>query len=361
MKTLPDRFALGAARQRGLTLIEFMVSIVLGMLMVAALAALIANQSGNRAELDRSGRMIENGRYAIRAMAEDLQLAGYWGELATAPTTPGAMPNPCSLAVADIEAAMALHVQGYDAPATSAVPTCITNQLPGTDILVVRRADPDSSSFDAAPGVPDLAKVTAAAGQVVIQTGINAAANQSFDYKINVANSNSSTTAAMFPLVRKDLTTLATIRKVLVRIYYVSACSVEVASSCTNGDGGNPIPTLKMKELSVSSGAPGWNTITLAEGIENLQVDYGVDTDSDGSPDGADVNGAGLGVADWPNVMAVKIYLVARSTDKSPTAAGSKTFDMGTAGSIGAASDQYRRHAFMQSVRLVNPSARRSS
>lgn len=75
------RFAsrLPRSGQRGLTLIEFMVSVVIGMLMVAVLAILIADQSGNRAEVDRSGRMIENGRYAVRTIAEDLQMAGYWG------------------------------------------------------------------------------------------------------------------------------------------------------------------------------------------------------------------------------------------------------------------------------------------
>ena len=64
----------GRRLQRGLTLIEFMVSIVLGMIIVAALATLVADQSVNRAEIDRSGRLIENGRYAIRALAEDLQM-----------------------------------------------------------------------------------------------------------------------------------------------------------------------------------------------------------------------------------------------------------------------------------------------
>src|SRR5689334_17581664 len=92
--------------QRGLTLIELMVSIALGMIMVAALATLIADQSANRAEVDRAGRLIENGRYAVRAMAEDLQMAGYWGELTTTPTAPAAMPDPCSTAEADLVSAM---------------------------------------------------------------------------------------------------------------------------------------------------------------------------------------------------------------------------------------------------------------
>jgi type IV pilus assembly protein PilW len=350
------------ARQRGLTLIEFMVSIVLGMLMVAALATLIANQSANRAEVDRSGRMLENGRYAIRAMADDLQLAGYWGEASTTPAAPGTMPNPCSLVVSDIAAAMAVHVRGYNAPAPAAVPSCVTNQLAGTDILVVRRADADSSSFETTPSVPDLAKVTAAAGTPVIQTGINAAANQNFEYRLLAASASSTGNATNFPLVKKDLTTLATIRKVLVRIYYVSACSVEVSGSCSGADGGTPIPTLKMKELAATGGVLGWSTVTIAEGIENLQVDYGVDSDNDGAPDGADVDGSSLDTpAKWTNVMGLKVYILARSPETTPSFSDTKTYSLGTAGTTTATNDGYRRHVFVQSVRLVNPSARRSS
>ena len=87
--------------QAGLTLIEFMISIVLGMVIVAAMAMLIGNQSAARSEVDRSGRLIENGRYAITTMVEDLQMAGYWGEIYKTPeaptslTTVASLPNPC--------------------------------------------------------------------------------------------------------------------------------------------------------------------------------------------------------------------------------------------------------------------------
>ena len=81
-------------RQDGLTLIEFMVSIVIGMLMIAALATLIASQSSTRGEIDKSGKMIENGRYAAQTMASDIQMAGYFGELSTQPTAPASLPDP---------------------------------------------------------------------------------------------------------------------------------------------------------------------------------------------------------------------------------------------------------------------------
>lgn len=337
--------------QLGLTLIEFMVSIALGMILVAALATLIADQSVNRGEVERAGRLIENGRFAVKTMADDVQMAGYWGELNAA--TPGvtAVPDPCSTTVTDIDAALAVHVQGYDSPASSAVPSCVSNYKSGTDILVIRRADPDSSSLETA-GVTDFAKL--ANGQVYLQTGL-VAATGNFSY---ILQAGSASNAANFTLKKKDLATTATVRKFMVHIYYISTCSVPVGTSCTSGDGGSPIPTLKMVELTSS----GWNTVTIAEGIENMQVDYGKDTDSDGIPNSVDLAGSSANfanAAEWTNAMSVKIHLLARSPDATPGHVDDKTYTLGTAGTIAATSDNYKRHVFTQTVRMVNPSARR--
>jgi type IV pilus assembly protein PilW len=349
--------------QRGLTLIEFMVSITIGLIMVAALATLIADQSSNRAEVDRAGRLIENGRYGIRAITDDLQLAGYWGELSTAPgSTLTALPDPCSLSVADMSNAAQLHVQGYSAAnltsAPATVPSCLSNVRPGSDILVVRHADPDVSALMTGTLV-DLTKLTD--GQLYIQTGLNAG-SAAFTSVINIGNST--TNATVFALKKKDLAAVATVRKVVVRIYYVASCSVEVGGSCTAGDGGSPIPTLKMLELTASGGVSSWGTpVTIAEGIELMQIDYGVDTDSDGSPNGDDVDGSALTHLNWGDVMAVKIHLVSRSLERTPGFTDGKTYVLGTGGSYTPATDVqgYKRQLMVQSVRLVNPSARRSS
>lgn len=347
-----------ARRQRGLTLIEFMVSITIGLLMVAAIATLIADQSANRAEVDRSGRTIENGRYAIRALADDLQLAGYWGEFNGAPSSVAlaGLPDPCSMALADVEAASQLHIQGYNVPASAAVPTCVPNQLPGTDILVIRHADPDMSALQTG-GVPDLSKLTP--GQYYIQTGLNAAQTQ-FYAGINQGSADPAANAANFPYLKKDKVTVAAVRKMVVRIYYVARCSVESGGSCASGDNGNPIPTLKMMELGAAAGAPSWGTpVTIAEGIEQMQIDYGMDTNGDGAPDGNDVDGSALTHVNSPDVMAVKIYLVARSLERSMDFVDTKTYQLGTHGTFTPTDTAYKRHVFVQSVRLVNPSGRR--
>ncbi|MES2999606.1 MAG: PilW family protein [Pseudomonadota bacterium] len=368
--------------QAGLTLVEFMVSIVIGMLLIAALATLIANQSSTRAEIDKSGRMIENGRYAVGVIANDAQGAGYWGELTTQPAVPAAVPDPCSTNLADLQAAFGVPIQGYDSLTAAALaPSCVgTTYKVGTDILVVRRLDPDMSSVQDAGGDIDLSKLTSQAGQVFMQTGLDATGTV-LTFSLGYASATSATNATTFSLKKKVAAKIANVRKYMVHIYFVSQCSVPVAGSCTGADGGTPIPTLKRVELSTASGAPAFTTVTIAEGIENFQVDYGVDTDSDGSPN-IDSNGTActtgdatctaavvaaklvvpFGANDWANVTAVKMHLLARSGEKVIGFADTKTYAFGTAGSASAPTgdESYKRHMFVQAVRVVNPAIRRA-
>lgn len=67
------------SRQRGLTLIELMIAVTLGLLIVAALASLYINSTRSYREDDQYARMLENGRFAMRFLADDLQMADFWG------------------------------------------------------------------------------------------------------------------------------------------------------------------------------------------------------------------------------------------------------------------------------------------
>lgn len=330
-----------------MTLVELMVSIVIGMLMVAALAVLIADQSTTRAEVDKAGRMIENGRFAVQVIASDLQLAGFWGELSTVLAAPAAIPDPCSVTASDVDAALGMHVQGYSAvtptSAPATVPSCISNYKLGTDIVVVRRLEPDSSSLETG-GVPDFNKLTD--GRLYMQTGL-VAGGTSFTHVL--ASANSATNTATFALVKKNGTTRATVRMVVTHIYYVSTCSVVSGTTCQDS-----IPTLKRVERGQVS-----TTTTLAEGIEDLQIDYGQDTDGNGSPD-AYVSGAALTSTTWPDVMTAKIHVLARTGDPVAGYTDKKTYEMGTAtGAAAAANAPYKRHVMVQTVRIMNPSVRR--
>src|SRR5688500_15810047 len=103
-------------RQAGLSLIELMVSITLGLMILSGVLVVFVNTSAARNEVERTSRQIENGRYASELLSEDLRLAGFYGELNPASiAAPGALPAaPCSITPADWSSWIQLHLHGSD-------------------------------------------------------------------------------------------------------------------------------------------------------------------------------------------------------------------------------------------------------
>ena len=143
---------------------------------------------------------------------------------------------------------------------------------------------------------------------------------------------------------KKDCATNAGLRPFMVLTYFVSPNN-NVAN------GGDGIPTLKQVDQT-------GNVTPLVEGVEYMQVDYGVDSNGDGAAD-TYTDCSACTVTDWNNVVSIRINIVARNQDSTAGWSDSKTYALGSAGSVGPFSDPYKRHAFSQLVRLVNPAGRR--
>ena len=98
-------------RQRGFTLIEMMVGILIGMALIAGLAITFANSSQSYGEMQKQSQQIESGRYAFDVLRDDLEHVGFLGARTQLPTVPGAEPDPCAFALADLTAGIALPIQ----------------------------------------------------------------------------------------------------------------------------------------------------------------------------------------------------------------------------------------------------------
>lgn len=333
--------------QQGLSLVELMVSITLGLLVLAGVVTIFANTSAARNEVERLSRQIENGRYASELLSDDLRLAGFLGEFNPGSVAlPGALPgDPCSLNAADWNAWIPLYLHGYDNGVGFASANCaLTNHKANTDVLVVRRARTcvaGTAGCDAAVN-----------GKPYVQASL--CATQTTAYVLGLQGT------ATFDRTLKNCTGAAGLREYFVRVYFVST---------DNGAGGN-VPTLKRLELTGS----GWSTVPLVEGIEEFQVEYGLDTDGDGAPDQYVANpsdypvGTCTGacpVTNWTNLVTVRFHVLARNLETSPNFTDTKTYTLGkdAAGNFievtpGGA---YRRHIYSGLVRVVNPAGRRDT
>lgn len=338
------------ARQAGLSLVELMVALAIMLFLLVGLVGVFANSNRSHIELSRLNQQIENGRFALQLLTDDVSLSGYYGRYYSGSLgVPASMPDPCETSdMAALRTAAALPVQGYDAPSSppSPVSGCISsaNHRSGTDILVIRRADTATTATG-----------SLSAQEVYLQA--NADPNNSANPVIALG------TAANFPLLNRDSTTLAPIRKYHVHIYFIAPCSIPSGGGevCTGSsdDRGSPVPTLKRLELSVdpADGTRKMRIVSLVEGIENFQVDYGLDADGDGVPDGGFTT-APSSVAEWQNVVAINLNVLARNVESNPGYTDTKSYAMGVAGSV-TPGGSYKRHVYNASLRIVNPSSRR--
>lgn len=335
-------------REAGFSIIELMIAITLGLIILGGLAALFANASAARNELERNSRQIENGRFAIELLGDDLRIAGFYGELNVRSLGAATvMPDPCSLVPADWSSAIPLHVFGYDNGVGA--PACIpANLKPNTDILVVRRV----ATCEA--GVAGCAAL--AAGAPYIQTSRCSDQIAVTPYRLGLHGSTT------WDMMKKNCSAgvTTTQRLYVVHIYYIA----------TDNGNGSPVPTLTRLDFNGAAFA----TLPMVEGIEEFQVEYGIDTDGDGSPEGygADPNTFTIAgcttcsaIENWNNVMTVRINLLARNIDQSPRYTDTKTY---TIGRDAAGADYtvtpggaFRRHAYTGLVRVVNAAERRDT
>ncbi len=310
-------------RGAGFSLIELMIAMTLGLILIAGMTSVVVNSSRSHAELDKSSRQVENGRYAIQALREDIRHAGYYGEF-TRPVAPAAMPAACATTLADLRDGMGIPVQGFAGAAATPVP-CLPGYVANTDILVIRRAS--TSIIDAADLDATDIYLQSSMGSMVLDTGAD---------------------PTVFNLTKRDGFTAGDIRKYLVLIYYIRGCSI------CDGDG-DGIPTLSRAEFV---GGNFNSVLPIAEGIENIQLRYGIDDSLNGAPDRFEI--LPTNVTDWSNVVTVEANLLARNVEQTPGYEDNKSYTLGNV-EVGAANDAFKRHVFTAMTRVVNPSSRREN
>lgn len=385
-------------RSTGFSLIELMIAMTIGLLLLSGLAMIFVNSSDASRELQKTAQQIENGRYAIDVVSQDLRLGGFYGHLhdlgaialpATIPPDPCDSSNTVVGAAGDTDLLRALRfpVQGYRgtidsaSPASDAVASGLSaacsailtaaNLRAGSDVLVIRRADTNvlaAADTTTSNGFYLQASGTAAEIQLGGGGALGSCPTAAEHCKAD------GTTVSVLKLANgANPAPAAPMRKLHVRVYFVAPCSIGSAANgaCTGAAGEDTIPTLKRLELTASGSI---TIVPLVEGIEYFKVEYGVDT---GPLAAANVNTGLVGDGtvdryyqtppDWTTVIAAKVYLLARNTEATADFTDSKTYKLGSAAATDnitvplatGANAKYKRHVYTAAVQLVNLAGRR--
>lgn len=328
----------------GMTLIELLVAMALGaFLLLGAMTVFTQGQAAFRVN-ESTARLQENARLALALLEDDLRMAGHFGlttrpgdianrASAAEPVPPGlAVRNDCGRNWAiDLDAPVAGTGNGFGW--TGCTP--YRQAQPDSDTLVVRRTS-EVATPPASLRRGTLYVRTARFGRGII-----------FDGAAPPAEPPASQ-ARSFQL--------------LSRGYYVSQRS-------SLDTPGNPVPSLRMKVLAGSSRGPRVVDQEVVPGVEDLQVQFGVDTDPVGESGRGSVNryvnpGDALLDPDDPaflpeaRVLAVRVWVRVRSErpEQGFTDSGEYVYaDLDRP----APNDAYRRTVVTRTIQLRN--ARSSS
>lgn len=351
-------------RLRGMSMVELMVALTIGSFLMWGAITVYSRSRTTYQVSEQVSRLQENARYAMSVIEPDLRLANYWGlmndpTIVTGTATPAQSASPLSGSTTPCGTNFALNLSEIirgDNNAFTLGPnrTSACNPYNSSD-AVGGTAQPGADTVS-------VRRVNAQAGPAVnnrLQLYVTRWGGSS-----QVFN-NGTAPGALGPN--------AEIHDIIVDTYYVDADSV-----------GRPgIPALRRKSLI---DGPNWGDQEVISGVEDMQVQFGIDLGRDANNDGIPDDGDGNGIPDSytgvasqyvnPNavpatalVVSVRVWLLMRSEtaeqgfidgatyqygDRSAANGITATLNAAGAGKAYRPNNNYRRLLVQRTVQLRN-------
>lgn len=354
--------------QSGLSLIELMIALALGLVLTLGVVQVFLGSSKTYRLTDSLGKVQENVRFTLGTLQYEARMAGHFGCLIGAPVNQLDKTDDDYEEVAYDGAALV----GWEAGATGLgdefeittleagtgswsngsgddIPDAIVDQmLPGTDFLIINggeRADVQLSA-----GNPQNGNALNADSQTDLKQGVIVLAvagdcsGADLFQKTNNANATSLSKGGGTggsPPGNKNTSGFAGNYDEDASIYAFSSTAYFI------GEGASGEPALFRERLDAGDAA---GAVELAEGVENMQILYGVDTGVDRS---ADRYVTAANVADWDDVVSVRMALLYRTGDIITDVAEARDFNLaGT--EITTQSDRRSRVVGLSTVGIRN-------
>lgn len=295
-------------RQHGLGLVEIMVSLVIGLILMGGIYQIFQSNRATHRVSEALARVQENGRFAMMFLSRDLRMAGYYGCARDVPLHSTLNNSTHYLYTFDT------HITGHhdkDSKGewTPALPSHIEDvitgrEIKGTDIVTIRAGDGNAVQIQP-PYMPDEAAALhveknngLAAGDIVVISDCE----QATVFQISAGNPDTSgsvehNTGSGSP---------GNSTKNLGKVYQGDAELMRINT------------TSYFLRLNVAGEPALWRRIgnnpaeELVEGVDDLQLRYGLDTNGDGS---ADEYKAADATIPWKDVVSVQLTLRVRSRE----------------------------------------------
>lgn len=340
-----SKISLSTSQQRGLSLIEMMIAITIGMVLIAGIGQIFVSSNQTYRVQNELARLQENGRFAMDFLSRDIRMADYWG-CAKGLTNVVNNLNPAGTGYNATIHGFSDGLSGTDGGGSAS--DRITMSMANPTAFPVQSAGPQASAnIQIAANNPlvqgeilvisdctgaDIFQVTNAnpgTGVLVHNTG-NATAPGNFN------PTNPGCPGANAHCLSHVYGANAQIMQTIVMSYFIQ-----------NDAGNGNTPTL-YRQLGTAAAEP------LAEGVENMQILYGEDTDN---PQDFVANRylvAGAAGLDMDKVVSVRVAILVRTpNDNVNTSTDNTQYNL--AGTLtAAAGDKRLRRIFTSTIQIRN-------
>lgn len=358
--------ALSQRHIAGLSLVELMVAITIGLIILAAVSRLFVSSRSTYNLEESLARVQESGRFAMEFLAQDIRMAGYAGCSANlSGTAVGNIVDPA----ADATTFNPDGIAGFKHVCSSSCSGALTEWAPnlsssyfpsgggniqpiaGSDVVIIQRADTlsthltgNSDPSNANVQILNTASLASsvAAGDILMVSDCKSADifkatnTSSGSGKITIAHSSASNTSNF---LTHSYENDAELMKLVTRVYFIGRRGNSTA---------NP-PALFRRELANNGSL---STYELVEGIEVMRFSYGEDTDTTGDKV-PNIYRDPSSVSSWRRVMAARVGLLVKTLDNVDRDPDTRTYDI-AGNTAGPYNDNVRRRAFNSTIQLRN-------
>jgi len=318
-------------KQTGLTLVELMVALAIGSFLMIGTIQIYSQSRQALVINEYIARVQETAQFAMDTIEADLRMASNWGRNSRGLAVEGRstsddenptnLPQPDDNCAADWVLNLALPIDGVnngyelDCAATG-------GSQPNSDVITIRRAS--VTPVDAAV-VGD--------GRLMIQST-----------RIQGEIFEGETIPGSFSAIDSSTHSL------IVTSYYVSPTSALI----------NGVPTLRRHRL-IGGGAAGPRIVDeeVAPGVENLQIQLGIDVDQDNTvdryvnPGDPIYDPNAVGFVPGARVMTARIWMIIRGINIEPGIQDNRDFEPGDV-DLGVQNDSFRRMQVSKTILLRN-------
>ena len=338
-------------------MVEILVALTLSLILTLVIGQIYVSNSQAYRLQEAQSRIQENGRFALEFLSKDVRRVGSMGCLSV-------LNKPLVIANSSPSITPATSIQGYDADQTTSYPVPSSTSatwnptapsgvgaLAGTDILSIQFAVPcgghlqtevvgmtsapsftisNSNTCSINAGTTDLVLSDCSQSEIFRADNVSPSTSSN-PYTITISSPSSNNTQDYF----------AYSHGLDAEVMVIHAYTYFIQPFPNNAE-----PTL----YRVDNTAATPNPQPLIEGIEDMQLFYGVDLNADSSVDQYVTAG---NVSNWANVIAIRVDLVIRSTGLYGTNLTTAT----TACNGVTVTDTRLRRCYSFTINLRNPKA----